>query len=75
MKVILNYDPVSGNISDRVGSVFYFGCMDLKYEEVEETKTEVTKIEAQTQQMGAEELIRIMKISAHINNPSKIKDI
>jgi hypothetical protein len=67
MKVILNYDESTGQITDMHGMVV---CtwMGLNYEELSGGGQSDSMIDG-------EQLIRIMKMSAHIEDADKIKDL
>jgi hypothetical protein len=66
MRVILDYDPATGNLKDKTGN--YVGCW-ANLQPLDEENTQSNNA------ASIDDLIRVMKISAHINNPSKIKDI
>ena len=67
MKVILNYNEATGEITDMGGMqiVIWTG---LNYEPVPEQVNTSSQIDG-------EQLIRIMKLSAHVDNPEAVKDI
>jgi hypothetical protein len=67
MKVILNYDEATGQITDMTGAPIFI-WVGLIYEPVPEQVNTSSQIDG-------EQLIRIMKLSAHVDNPEAVKDI
>jgi len=65
MKVILNYDPHTGLITDSAGMII-ITWVGLNYEPVEEAESNI---------IGGEQLIRMMKIAAHVQDAESVKDI
>ena len=67
MKVILNYDEATGNITDSTGMVL-FTWAGLNYESVQDGG-------GSSSQVDGEQLIRIMKIAANISDASAVTDL
>ncbi len=66
MKVILNYEATTGQITDANG-IPIFVWMGLNYEEAATGES--------SSQVSGEQLIRIIKIAAHIEDPDKVTSI
>lgn len=69
MKIILNYDPATSNISDKNG-MFLMTWVGLEYEEMHDSQA----IQAPPA-LDGEQLIRMMKIVANVEKPENVKDI
>jgi len=73
MKVILNYDKSTGQITDSLGT-YIAVWMGLNYEEIGDEKDMAEK-EAVGNNVDGEQMIRIMKIAAYVSEPDKIAKI
>jgi hypothetical protein len=67
MKVVLNYDPSTGQVTD-TGGMMIVTWVGLNYEELPSES-------AQSNYVDGEQLIRIMKIAAHVKDANKVKDL
>ena len=67
MKVIINYNEITGEITDANG-MFITNWIGLKYEKVADVSTGDSQIDG-------EQLIRMMKIVAHVDDADKIISI
>jgi len=68
MKVILNYDASTGQITDASGMPI-IAWPGLNYEELPESSS------GGSGQVDGEQLIRLMKIAAHIEDPDKVTSL
>jgi len=69
MKIVLNFDPITNQISDKNG-MYLFLWNDLQYEELPSPQGGQA-----SPTLDGEQLIRMMKIVAHVDDPSEVKGI